>query len=204
VFLHTDICARPPHQASMREKNISKAVRDTSDSSSDQRSVSSGNINPRVYWSQRPQQPSTSWDLDDIVNVIRGSRSNAVCIIEDLEKHPGWRDIGRRLALHGDFLDAHISREWKIRERQPWRWAVGATLPDREQRLEEDQEWRCIEGFYSLSTSRKTRISYHRYRRHVCKFKCGSVDLNGLMRCRSISSEPSACCHFYPAQLNRQ
>jgi hypothetical protein len=191
----------------MREKNISKAVRDSSGTGSDQthqRSVRSEEIRPRVYWSRHPSRPSTSWDLDDLVNKIQKSTKPAVCIIEDLEKHSRWlAGIGQDLDLDEDFLNAHISqvRDNVIREHQPWRWV---TPPDHQQLLDTYQDWRCIEGFYSLPTSPKTRISYYRHSRHVCKFTYCPVAVDRLMRARSVPGEQSACCCFNPTQLARQ
>jgi hypothetical protein len=186
----------------MREKNISKAVRDTSDTSSDRRSVPSEETRPRVYWSLRPNRPSTSWELKDLINQFRGSRDPAVCIIENLEEHSDWLEaIRRELILGEDFLKTHTSRVLGIRERQPWSWV---TPPDHQQLLDTDQDWRCIECFYSLPASPKTRISYYRHSRQMCKFICGFVSVDRLKRTRSVPGEPTARCFFTPTPPKRQ
>jgi hypothetical protein len=180
-------------------KNISRAVRDTSDTSRDQRSVSPDNVHPRVYWSLRPHQASNSWQLNDLLRELRRNRSQAVCIIEGLERHSHWlREITQQLDLV-DFLEAHTSRYWSITQRRPWHWAIGDSSPDRQQLYEEDQVWRCIEGFYSVSNSPKTRISYLRLHRYVCKFTRCFVGVDRLMRPRLVSSQPSSCCSFKSA-----
>jgi hypothetical protein len=188
----------------MPPKNISKAVRDTSDTSSGQRSVSPREVHPRVYWSLRPNQASDSWQLNDLLRELRRNRSRAVCIIEGLERHSHWlRELTQQLNLV-DFLEAHTSRYWSITQRRPWHWAIGDSSPDRQQLYEEDQVWRCIEGFYSVQNSPKTRISYLRLHRYVCKFTRCLVGVATLMLPRLVPSQPSTRCSFRSAYSKRR
>jgi hypothetical protein len=186
----------------MAPKNISKTVRDTPD----QRSVFPRDVHPRVYWSVDPKRASDSWQSKDLLRELREKdRSPAVCIIEGLERHSHWlREFRQELDDDRNFLKAHTSLDWSITRRRSWHWAIGDSSPDRQQRYEEDQRWRCIEGFYSIRNSPKTRISYLRLHEYVCKFTRCLVGVDRLIRSRLVPSQPSTCCSFRPAFSKRR
>jgi hypothetical protein len=124
---------------------------------------------PKIYWS-----PNTHYSvmfnrvesLLDEIGIFKPSQPIcAICIIQDITKP--WEDaISEQMKLNRIFFTQ--SREIRQTEpSHPWIWS--ATSPSKEQRDEENRQWRCIDGFYSTHDGLATTISYYRMHSHVCE-----------------------------------
>lgn len=95
----------------------------------------------------------------------RKSAGYAICIIEDVTKD--WAgQIEDSVEMDPHFFQNHFSR---YRDTGPKSWNRAVELEHEPDFLESEQQWRSIEGSYSLCGQPRTRMSYYRLEERLCK-----------------------------------